>query len=43
MTQLYQVDEHGVCWLSEQGVIELAYKGALQDSLFEWQDDHAKR
>jgi DNA polymerase III alpha subunit len=43
MTELYHVDEAGICWLSEQGVIELAYKGTLQDSLFEWQDDVVKR
>lgn len=42
MNTLYTVDDSGVCWLSEQGVIELAYKGMLQDSIFEWQDGNIK-
>lgn len=43
MTDLYNVDDAGTCWLTEQGIIELAYQNKLQDSLFEWQDDHAKQ
>lgn len=42
MTNLYHTDAQGVCWLTEQGVIELAYQGKLQDSLFEWQDAQVK-
>lgn len=42
MMNLYYTDAHGVCWLSEQGVIELAYQGKLHDSLFEWQDAQVK-
>lgn len=42
MTELYHTDAQGVCWLSEQGVIELAYQGKLQQAVFEWQDTHVK-
>jgi DNA polymerase III alpha subunit len=42
MNPLYQTDDQGVCWLSEQGIIELAYSDLLTDSLFEWQDSQTK-
>lgn len=42
MNNLYQTDDQGVCWLSEQGVIELAYQNLLTNSMFEWQDAHIK-
>jgi hypothetical protein len=42
MTLLYHTDDQGVCWLSEQGIIELAYSDLLTNSLFEWQDPQIK-
>lgn len=42
MNPLYSTDDQGTCWLSEQGVIELAYTDKLKNSLFEWQDTQVK-
>jgi DNA polymerase III alpha subunit len=42
MKDWYVTDAQGACWVSEQGVIELAYQGLLADSLFEWQDAQVK-
>lgn len=42
MNKLYEIDSQGQCWVSEQGIIELAYQDLLMDSMFEWQDTKSK-
>lgn len=43
MDHLYHTDLQGVCHLSDQAIIELAYQDKIADAMFEWQDDNSKQ
>lgn len=42
MTNLQCFDNNGISHVSNQGIIELAYQGKLDNAIFEWQDSQAK-
>lgn len=43
MNNLYHVDQQGLCHLTNQGIIELAYQDKLESAVFEWQDSKSKQ
>lgn len=43
MNHLYTVDDQGMCHVSNQGIIELAYQDKLESAVFEWQDAQSKQ
>lgn len=43
METLYHTDAQGVCHMTDQGVIELAYQDLLEGALFEWQTPQSKQ
>lgn len=43
MNNLVHFDTQGLAHISNQGIIELAYQDKLDDSVFEWQDQHSKQ
>lgn len=40
--QLASFDEAGVPYVSDQGIIELAYRDCLSDAMFEWQNPSSR-
>ncbi len=43
MTNLYDVDTQGVCHMTTQGLIEMAYQDVIQHKPFAWQSDSDKQ
>lgn len=43
MNHIDRFDSNGLAYLTNQGIVELAYQNKLDGALFEWQDSDSKR